>query len=116
MSRPGDSVIVELIDSAGVTKPWRAFTTLATGLVVHESMGDPGWIVTHARSGLAVAAVDDPEQAQALAADLGAVCDWTRPGVDIVDDIEVAAARRAVIQRYEAWVHDSQGPMDRLVR
>ena len=67
-----------------------AFTTATPGLVVHLSNGDPGWIVTHERSGLMVMGMENPEQAQAAAADLAGAADWTLSGGDIVGDRQVA--------------------------
>jgi len=81
---------VTIYNESGEHVDIAAFTTVTPGLVVHLSNGDPGWIVTHQRSGLLVMGMDNPEQAQAAAADLADVTDWTSSGDDIVSDRHVA--------------------------
>jgi|GEM_PF-4618450 len=81
---------VTIYNESGEQVDIAAFTTAAPGLVVHVSNGDPGWMVTHQRSGLLVMGMDNPEQAQAAATDLADVTDWTLSGDDIVSDRHVA--------------------------
>lgn len=62
-----------------------AWTTSAPGLLAVSLDGK--WLLAHERSGTYVPlSFDDPEQAQAAAARLGELRDWTRHG----DDLDVA--------------------------
>lgn len=61
----------------------RAWLTLTPGLVVHPSIGDPGWVVAHQRSGLLIGWTHDPESAHAMAVELGAIADWTLSGEEL---------------------------------
>ena len=88
----GDSVVV------------RAFTTATPGLVVHESLGDPGWMISHERSGLLVCCLGDPEQAQAAAAEFGPLADWMMSGNEIkAANAEIA---RLVYELRSKWEQD----------
>jgi len=82
--------MVTVYNESGEAEDVTAFTTAAPGLVVHQGPDFTGWIVTHQRSGLLVMGMDNPEQAQAAAADLADVTDWTSSGDDIVSDRHVA--------------------------
>jgi hypothetical protein len=87
---------VTIISAAGEDREVIAWTSSTPGLVVHASVGDPGWIVTHERSGACVAMVDDPESAQALATALGPI-GWDRCGVDILADRDFCRHAKDVI-------------------
>ena len=88
---------VTIYDQDGTDVVVQAFTTAAPGLVVHVSNGDPGWVVTHERSGLLVMMFENPEQAQAAAGDLALLADWTLDGHAIMCtphiELKVASVR-----------------------
>jgi len=86
-----------------------AFTTAAPGLVVHESMGDPGWMISHERSGLLLCCLADPESAQAAAAEFGPLADWTMSGTEIkAANAEVAQLVSKLRSKWEQdiWGHN----------
>jgi hypothetical protein len=85
-----------LADANGVGIEWPVLPSATPGLVVHYSMGDPGWVVTHERSGLCVAMFDTRDEAMDLAEELGVAGDWTRSGADIKADTEMATAARNI--------------------
>ena len=76
-----------------------AWRTATPGVVVHESLGHPGWAVAHQRSGLHISMFANPESAMAFAAAIGEV-DWTGPGVALV---AVPAVERCVRRHAKKW-------------
>ena len=76
-----------------------AWCTATPGVVVHESLGDPGWVVAHQRSALCISMFANPESAMAFAAAIGEL-DWTGPGVALADH---PAVERRVRRHEEKW-------------
>jgi hypothetical protein len=72
-----------------------AWLTTTPGLVVHESIGDPGWIVTHQESGLCVGFLDTKDDAIELARLLSSCGDWSL-GIEAVRASEMI--HRAILQ------------------
>jgi hypothetical protein len=91
-------VMIKVAGAFGGT-PVRAWLTLVPGLVVHECLDDPGWVVTHQRSGLGAFICPDPESAHAAAVDLGEGVDWTRSVDDLLDDPMAVRRLREVRER-----------------
>lgn len=85
----GHEITAEIMHSDGYAVDVRAWLTATPGLIVYLSLGDPGWIVTHQRSGLFIAGFHDPETAQAFAAALGEF-DWTQPAREITANPDVS--------------------------
>lgn len=96
----GYPTMVTIYNTEGEAKRVRAFTTATTGLVIHESLGDPGWCVSHERSGLFVCLFDDPEQAQGFASALSGAADWTQPGEAIKSSPEAIERVRSERRRF----------------
>ena len=96
----GYPTIVTIYYADGVATDVRAFTTATPGLVIHESLGDPGWCVSHERSGLFVCMFDDPEQAQGFAAALSGAVDWTQSGQEIQSSREAIERVRSASLRF----------------
>jgi len=96
---------VTIYNEFGESLEVEAFTTATPGLVVHRSNGDPGWIVTHQRSGLLVMMFENPEQAQAAAGDLAPLADWTLDGHTIVSTPNMTAKVASVRSKWggEQW-------------
>ena len=89
-----------IYDDTGAPCDLPAFTSAAPGLVVHFSNGDPGWVVTHERSGLMLSGFDNPEQAQAAAGDFADLADWTASGETITSDRHLSAKVRAIRDKW----------------
>jgi|SRR5450755_483398 len=85
--------------SDGTRREVRAGPTPVAGLLVNEDPQLPGhWVVTHERSGYAVAAMPDPEGALHAAVQLGTLGDWDCPADALSAELEEA---------WKAWVEET---------
>ena len=100
---------VTIYNNVGDPVDIQAFTTATPGIVVHASNGDPGWSVTHERSGMSLMMVDDPEWAQAAAAELAPITDWTLSGNAIAADDVTMSNYRAIRSKWSGkyWSADN---------
>jgi hypothetical protein len=69
------------------------------GLMIHAATGAGGWVITHARSGYAVAWFPeaDPESVLGAAPAIGPLADWTASGSDVAR-VDTAGEIAAICQ------------------